>query len=634
MSFFDNTRDNIKVQQMTDEDRKKMFNKFKDAGGEVIKEKKKKPIIMNREKQRELVDKMDSHYQQQRSAGGNTRRKSSFHVPDSVVNQKKENLFIRAFDSFKTRLVLSMKGVTDFSGTVFKPKFFEKYKSDYQTALAEIQLLYMDIFKQNIVMANRIIEQLDRQKPLYFELIEMTADVFDRTINGQIIDSFIAFPNEEQVVIEYRNPILAFFKKLYPLYMYQDHIYIAFEKAIMLQGKFDKTGTIDVGNKRKKLRNNLYTIFNKFFPKLYWLFCKYHGAIIALHNQSRIEEILLIGPDMKPGFRVAAAPSQIDPENINRIVDEKNESEKQESEKAKQILKKTTQETIPPHIMKGLNEMKKMHLPALFKKYAEKDDMLKKIGMNDKVMLTFLFFSEFDHELSFLLTTNKIKYQPTFDKNQKKIVYKAIFENFFNKINPVYDAFKQYFAAVESFNSAVADKPISNEQYMKYSKRITETEKEKKLRGTNARSLVSNYMLKLAEHLEFVLKDINSLNRIVENSKTLLVFDKGVEENKLIRGMTIAQAFEFLYNFTSAFKYKLSPAGNLSGEIEIGENGISSEQTDQAPAVQLTDNVPEDELIDDDIKVFSANEAPLKNKKSKDLEGSLMSELDDLDDML
>ncbi|MBN1499290.1 MAG: hypothetical protein JW982_04005 [Spirochaetes bacterium] len=629
MSFFDNTRDNIKVQQLTDEDRKQMFNKFRDAGGEVIKEKKKRPIIINREKQRELVEKMDSHYQQSRSVSGSSRRKSTFAVPESIVSEKKENIFIRMFDSFKTRFVLSFSGVTDFSGSVFKQKFFERYKSDYQTALAEMQLLYMDLFKQNIVLANRIIDQLDRQKPLYFELIEMMADVFDRTINGQIIDSFIAFPDEEQLVREYRNPILAFFKKLYPLYLYQDHIYIAYEKAILLQAKLDKNGTIDAGAKKKKLRNNLYTIFNKLFPKLYWLFCKYHGAIIALHHQSRIEEILLIGPDMKPGNRVAATPSSIDPENISRTIDQKNQIDREESENAKQILKKNTVETIPPHILKGLTEMKKMHPPALYRKYAEKDDILKTIGLSDKVMLTYLYFSEFDHELSFLLTTNKIKYQPTFDKNQKKIIYKAIFENFFNKINPVYDAFKQYFSAVEANNFAISDKPVSNEQYMKYSKRITETEKERKLRGLNARSLVANYMQKLSEHLGFVLKDINGLNKIVENSRSPLIFEKGVEENKIIRGMTIAQAFEYLYNFTSAFRYKLSPAGNLSGEIEISDNEPVDE-LDDSSRITLTESIPEDQLIDEDIKVVTGNEPSFKSSDKKELEGSVMSELDDL----
>ncbi len=32
--------------------------------------------------------------------------------------------------------------------------------------------------------------------------------------------------------------------------------------------------------KEKRSRNDIYIIFNKFFPKLYWLFCGYQAGII------------------------------------------------------------------------------------------------------------------------------------------------------------------------------------------------------------------------------------------------------------------------------------------------------------------------------------------------------------------
>lgn len=621
MSFFDNTRDNINVQKLDDDDRKKLFNKFVDAGGEVIQDKRKKPMVINREKQREMSEKMDSHYKNsiknQKSRA--KRIQSSKDVPQNITKKSSENLILKLINAFKIRMSLSLKGVSDFSTTTFKSSFFEKYNSEYKPALIELQMLYIDIFKQNIVLGNRVMEQLDKMRPLYFELIEMTADLFDKTVNAQLIDSYIAFPDEEQTVVEYRDPILAYFKKIYPLNIYQDMIYSSFEKAIALQAKFDKKKGSAYSSKKKKMKNNLYIVFHKFFPSLYWLFCKYHGSVIPLSYNRDIEEILLIGPDMIPGNRIASAPPSIDPQNINRTIENKQKSEEEELEKAREELKKSTKEVIPDHVQAGLRELRKLNPANLKKKYTQRDNLAMKMSLNDKVFIAYLYLCEFDHEYAFLLSTNKIKYNTITGKNQQRINFKPIFEALFNNLNKNYDLFKQYFTATETYLKAIEDKPFSNDQYIKYSKRFTQAEQERKNRGSSARHTLSAYMSKLLEAIEKILNDMNNANRLVQNSNEELAFDTSVETHAKLHGRTVKECFQFLYEFCSGIRYSLSPAGELSGDIEF--------ETESKEA-----SSPNNESLNDtnNVENRTEDEPTLAPDDKKEMGGSVMTELDDL----
>ena len=61
----DKTKKNVGISNLNDNTRKDLFNKFKEAGGEVVDERKKtKPLIIDRDKQRKHQQKVDSHSDQ------------------------------------------------------------------------------------------------------------------------------------------------------------------------------------------------------------------------------------------------------------------------------------------------------------------------------------------------------------------------------------------------------------------------------------------------------------------------------------------------------------------------------------------------------------------------------------------
>jgi hypothetical protein len=63
------------------------------------------------------------------------------------------------------------------------------------------------------------------------------------------------------------------FKQLYVLRAYPDTILNAFENAIQIQMKIEKHKASVYAAKRKKIRNDVFIIFHKLLPRLYWIFC-------------------------------------------------------------------------------------------------------------------------------------------------------------------------------------------------------------------------------------------------------------------------------------------------------------------------------------------------------------------------
>ena len=231
MSEIDKTRDKIKVKELTSSDRKVLFDKFVKAGGKVIKEKKKHFVKIDRTKQKEFAKRLEEQ-----------RKKvlSSYPIEHDEASQGKNILSsssrqASSFDTFWSRVRLRFLGVTNLGGDYFKKGFLEQFLTEFNPALMELQLVYLDLFKQNPAYGYRLIEQLDRIRPLYYELMEMTGDIWEQSTSASFIEKYSILPDEKYRVFDSRDAILNYFRKLYILHKYVDTINFAFDKAIELQ---------------------------------------------------------------------------------------------------------------------------------------------------------------------------------------------------------------------------------------------------------------------------------------------------------------------------------------------------------------------------------------------------------------
>jgi hypothetical protein len=603
----DKTRKNIGAEQLNEREKKQLFNKFVEAGGQVVQNKKQRALAdFDRDKQQQFRSKIDSHSQKlsegekrpaQRAAGNNRlAARQTAAAPLPVPEKGIFNSLIRFINRWQIRFHLFTMGVSDLYGEHLSKKFLERFNSGMKSALLEMQLVYLDIFKQSHKTGVAIVDELDRLNPLYYELIEMSSGVFDRGLINQIVEHHINFPHIDQKATELREPLTRLFKKLYVLYPYKELILVAFDRAIEAQMRLEKGKSSLYAMKRKKIKNDVAVVFNRLYMVLYWLFCNYLGELYLMKDPV-IARILQIADTDVPGRRGRVKRPEAG--TVEDADEERTEVPEEEGEQ------------LPEQVRKGLAIMNALDLKKLRSVY-DKSGIFKYVRDNDKILLAHILFREFDEEYSFILTTNKIKYNVQFT-HSGKVDYRIKLSDLYNDLRRCMNVFKDYADVIESYEKARNEKPTSSAQYIDYSNRLTGMDKKKTGVGKNVRMTVRAFMEKVIGELGILMADMNGEQRIVENPQDVLGFESAIEGSKKMNGRKVYEAILAAYYYASAFEYRLSPGGDLFGEEDVKEEDMQK----MAALAAAEESSEQERAADADGK-----------KESSD--GGVLKELDDL----
>lgn len=531
MKKIDKTKENIKVDELDERTRKQMFEKFVQAGGKVIQE-REKPTTRNSK-----TIKPASRVVRQSQA--KTPPKES-KQPKIQSDEIFETWLQKKLSRLLIRLRLFFLGVTSLSAEYCKPRFMDNLIHTYKTALLQFQVQYYHIF--NPQYSKKVIAKLDQINPLYYELIVMISNIFDRTRFNEI--EALQQSNDMVHVQKLRNYLLPMYKSLYILYPYIELIELAYRNALEIQASVENQKSTSY-EKRKYIRNSLYITFYKFLPRLHILFCHYYNVYIDI-TSPYIRTILQINDSDLPGKRKAVKPG------------EKEEEQQQTQEEQKELSE------IPQHIAKGLSLMNisTSDIAALFSR-----DSYVQANPADKAIITYALFKKFDDEFSIILTTNKIKYNIQFT-DAGKIDYKNKLTDCYNELRKVTESFEEYKHVLETYERIRAEKPINNAQYIEYTKRLTQLEKKKKVESRNMRMTTKAIMDRIAAELDVLIRDMDEENKIIENPQDFLEFDVNVEAVHLLQNKKVYEAIHLAYFYACALSYRLSE-GDLAGDIEF-----------------------------------------------------------------
>jgi hypothetical protein len=613
MTQIDKTRDKLKVEELENSDRKALFDKFVKAGGKVVKE-KKKPVKIDRAKQKEFARKLEEHRKKVLSA----------YPSETVTSKDTKNILsstnrqASGLDTFWARIRLFFMGVTNLGGDYFKKSFLEQFRSEFNPAIMELQLIYLDLFKQNPAYGYKIIEQLDMIRPLYYELIEMSGDIWEQTISASLVDRYTILPDEKYRVFDQRDTILKYFRKLYILQRYVDTINFAFDKAIDLQAISERGKASIYAAKRKKIRNCLYVVFFKMYPRLYWLFCMMRGEIIPQDNEARFDSLFDIKPFMKPGSRTANQPPS------DKFGTMAADSANKKKESVPDAEPSSEKEKVSEDIRRGLELMKEIDQEKLLSDLG-RNELVKVMDSSDRIRQIFISFLEFDREYSSVLTTFKIKFYSLHDSRGQGN-FRSKLSDIYNRMKPAYDSMRDYFTALLQYEETRKDRPTSNDQYYKYTKRLTEIENDKNERAKAARAMIQSFMSAVAAEMLALIQDMNVRHEIVQNPQDILEFDNTVEENRKQNGKRVFNAIVDTYSYAAAFLYRLSPMGDLCG---------NSEETDKGPSTFLsTQSQPTYVKTVPSPGQKTGTPKPnnyIENETQKNTGGSILGELDDIE---
>jgi hypothetical protein len=618
MKKIEKTKQNIGVSSLNEAERKKLFNDFVEAGGEVITEKEERilkdfdrdlqrryKIRIEEEKNRNknlYTNANSSKKQAEKYQTGQRQKNKSI----QVINVSEISQFRLMLQRFIIRFRLFFMNVTEFTGYYFTLNFLKKFDEEFNPCLLSMQTTYFNLFKQNIRNGQRIIDSLDKIHPVYFETIELLSSVFDRTVSNEILEHYYNFPDVPQETKELRELLTKIFRKLYPLSRYKDLILTGMERALILQTRFEKKKFTFFHANKRKVKNNLYITFNKLYPRLLWLMCSYEKRIFL--TDTDIEETISIPPEYMPGRRKRNAPKSFDMSLINNLsLKDMDKQEKEKSEEQKPVF--------PDPVIQGLDIMCRINLEKCSESYI-KNRLSKSVNLRDKIFIIGLLFNEFDREFSFILTTNKIKYN-TIYKSTDNLDYKTKFANIYNEIGKCKNRFLDYAGAVAAYDKLKLEKPISNTQYIEYSNRLSALDKEKNQIGSDARFQTKNYMEKLCKELKTLIEDTTRAKDIVINPEDILNFETAIEGEKILNNKKIYEALNCTYNYAMAFIYRLSLDGDLSGGMEF---------TDGEETIFDTSIFKENQQVKENTKI----EENILKEKEPSKKQNILKELDDL----
>lgn len=585
----DKTKQNIGVQNLDEKTRKDLFEKFVEGGGKVVEEKGlRRAISIDREQQKELSRRELKAERNKRVAREQASEEQK--GAGKATAETGSDISSIALALWKLKLHVKMKflGVTGLSGYFFSDRFFKKFNNVYKPALMDIQILFLEMFMKNPAVGRNITAKLDEIKPLYYELIEMVGNLFDKIEADQIMDRYVNFPDLPKKIVDLKEHILRLYRKLYVLNTFENSILQAYEQAIAIYLRVEENAADSHFTLSRRMRNSVFVIFHKLFPRLHMLFCKYRGRPYDAYDPD-IAAILGVTEAEKPGNRQLA-----------KYFEEA--ASLQEEDEATETAEKAGEpdQAKAKAIRQGLEMMAVLDMTRLRKEY-DKSRLFERVSDGDKVFITYLLFNEFDREYSFIMTTNKIKFRTDFVA-RTKVDFKTRLIDLYDKMRKSSDSLREYAEELMNYDKARREKPTSSSQYIEYTKRMEVVERKKDSIGKNALAIVRDYMIGIAQELRVLLDDMDGAQIYIENPQEVLAFDPLIEGEKKINGKKIYEALYIVYCYAVAFAHRLGDSGDLSGALEFKKEELDQmqkEMKERAASIQEADEQEKKSVLEE-----------------------------------
>ncbi|MCC5814541.1 MAG: hypothetical protein JJT78_07280 [Leptospira sp.] len=569
MSEFDKTKKAIGLNSMDDSSRKDMLDKFKSAGGQIIKEKKVEEESAKKNRPApKIIQGQVSRNEFDRSGGGSggrggnsrsgSKRKDSS-TDSSSSTASAQAAYEKELSSFPNRFAIKLKcwfaRVTPFGSSLVTPAMMGIFARDLKAALMEMKLAGNELLT-NANHSPKITQALDKVNPAIIELLAMGHKLYDDSELSDLIQPYQAAPDQYVAIERIKQPLYSIFKKLYILYPYQDTyrkgVALAYEHLQKLEGK----PAMIYNSRKKKLLNEFEGLFGTIFEKMYLLVIRAENKNIPMVSRY-METVLGIEQDDKPGKRHAG-------ENVenNETTEESAQQEKEDAEK-KEAEKKEEEVSIPKEVAYGLKLMKIYNIAQLRKKFDIRGEY-SSIPDSDKALLAYLFFKEFDDNYSFVMTTKKIDLKQV-HVNGKRVDYRQSLLDQYETSRATMDQFRIY---LDTFKEYAEHKANPGSNYIEASKKTTALETKRSQHSRNVRVTAKEFMEKTSDILLILINDMKSKREIVGNMDEPIVFDS-MEAKKRLNKKPIRNCIMESYCFSKALAERLENGDIYGGVVEL-----------------------------------------------------------------
>lgn len=618
MGDIDNTRDRLKLDELNKDARKDLFNKFVDAGGEVVSDKKRTSSVIvgssSKKNANTLVGGNSKGAGNYNSGGKSSDSKGS--GSSSSSEKQKGNGF---FFGLKLWFDAVSAGVITFMGGNVNPKFLNFIDKNIIAAFLEMDTLIFNAL--NPTEASNIEAKAKHQKIISqfakdlddLELLERIKDQYNEKTYKDFLRPYKEL-NTNVMAESYVKEIKAMFRPLYVLHTYSSRIKVAGEKAMLAYAIVDNISKGIVNSRISAFKRAVDLVYTKYYPKLFTLL--QYASKEKLETINDFNKYLNITDEDILGY-------------YTKLRKDKEKIQETKIEQAKENIgkKKDTEE-------EKLGKVESIGVKLINKcvSYKKSDNGIEYeadpfffVSTKDKIYRIKVLIDFLDREYSAVFVSNKVRYNLVYD-NQVRTDYKNDFNNIFLSLSDTHSRLNEYSELCNTIMKVEADKTMRFEQRVSM---LSDKNGQRSYLAKNLRNTFVSIITPFKRKLDKLLLDKEERERIIENPNDILTFSSEVGKGKKrIQGYNVMKALTEAYYFISGFNYLITQ-GELSGagilvEGDDDDDAMMSETADTNVNETSSNNTEENNISDNtetpDNQNSSEAEENEENSSSSEIE--------------
>lgn len=644
MGDIDKTRDRLKLDDIEEDDRRDLFNKFVDAGGEVVYDSRKKINSTTTN----INANTNSHIKKNNSINTNSQSrfehsdikpKKESHPTNKQTNYeaiekiKTNEVFKPAnkskplFFNFKLWLSAFSSGVITFFGGKVNPKFLNFIDKNVISSLLEMDTLMFNAL--NPMGINDTDSKNKREKIISrfateledVELLERIKDQYDEKVYKNLLRPYKEL-DSPVVAVNYVNELKGMFRPLYVLHLYSSKIKLVGEKAMSSYAIVDNMSKGIVNSRISAFKRAVELIYSKYYPKL--LILLQYASKEKLETLEEFNKFLEITDVDILGYytKLKLANQKLHESKIEAA--KENIGKKDEEEKLNKI------ESIGVKLIEKCVSFKKEDNNIEYE-----TDPFYTIEENDKIYRIKVLIDFLDREYSILFVSNKVKYNLVYD-NLVRTDYKSDFNNIFLSLSDINSRFNEYSEICKNILKVEEDEAMRFEQRVSM---LSERNGQRAYISKNLKSTVMSIINSFKKKLDKLLLDKEEREKIIANPNDILTLFADIgNHKKRVQGYNVLKALTEAYYFISGFNYLITE-GELSGAgilIDKAEETIEENKEDKKEEEIKENEETKNENNEDNNEVNNTeeNEKEINNDKEENIDTLVSDNIDeDVKDM-
>ena len=606
MEDIEKTRDRLKLDEIEEEDRRDLFNKFVDAGGEVLSDRKKANHNIsnnssNSAKKNTFVNNNVSNHLDTKP-----KRESQFtnrQIVHEIAEKPKNNetaLTIKKSKPpfYNTKLWFNAfaSGVITLFGGRVNPKFLNFIDKYVIASLLEMDTLIFNAL--NPMGINDIDAKNKRDKIIArfaekledVELLERIKAQYDEKVYKNFLRQYKDV-DSSVVAVNYVSELKSMFRPLYILHLYVSRMKSVGEKAMMSYAIIDNMSKGIVNSRISAFKRAVDLIYSRYYPKL--LILLQYAAKEKLETIDDFNKFFDIKDEDILGYytKLRLTNQKLNENKIEEVKENIGKKEEEEDEKLNKI------ESIGVKLIEKCVSFKKADNNIEYE-----TDPFYTVEESDKIYRIKVLIDFLDREYSILFVSNKVKYNSVFD-NLVRTDYKADFNNIFLSLSDINSRFNEYSDICRGILKVEQDEGMRFEQRVAM---LSERNGQRAYISKNLKSTVSSIISPFKRKLDKLLLDKEEREKIIANPNDILTFFTDIGYKKRVQGYNVLKALTEAYYFVSGFNYlinegEFSGAGllidgaDLDNEIKNNKNK-KEENIKNDNDTNLNNNINNDEI--------------------------------------